>query len=95
MKQGRLGAILLAAAVAACACGSVEPGGAPSPSNRAGPCALPDPPLRDLAEGRTIGTAYRSSFADGDRCYAEIAGREFGSLTTEIGTMTNTVAPAS
>ncbi|KXP03709.1 endo-1,4-beta-xylanase [Tsukamurella pseudospumae] len=90
MKRGRPCAILVGAAIAA-ACGTVEPGA--SPSNRAGPCDLAGPPPRDLAEGRTIGTAYRSVFADGDRCYAEIAGRDFGSLTTEIGTMTNTVAP--
>ncbi|MBS4101888.1 endo-1,4-beta-xylanase, partial [Tsukamurella paurometabola] len=60
-----------------------------------GACPLPAPALRELwaARGKTIGTAYRSTFAAGDPCYSEIAGREFGSLTTEIGTMTNTVAP--
>ena len=53
------------------------------------------PPLTDLAaaQGRVIGTAYRSTFAEGDPCYQNVATAEFGSLTTEIGTMMNTVEP--
>lgn len=46
------------------------------------------------ARGITIGTAYRSTFAENDRCYRDVALAEFDSLTTEIGTMMNTVEPA-
>lgn len=54
------------------------------------------PELADLASarGKVFGTAYRSTFASGDACYADVATSEFGSLTTEIGTMMNTVQPA-
>lgn len=83
----------MALAVAGCVAAPEVAGPAPSTSDSA--CPLPTPALRELAaaQGKTIGTAYRSTFATGDPCYEEIAGREFGSLTTEIGTMTNTVAP--
>ena len=59
-----------------------------------GRCGLADRTLAELARarGKTIGTAYRITFADDDPCYREVA--EFDSLTTEIGTMTNTVEPA-
>lgn len=88
-----LGPIIALVALAVVACGAPEPAGRAPSSD--GACPLLSPPLRELvaAHGKTIGTAYRSSFAAGDGCYEEIAGREFGSLTTEIGTMTNTVAP--
>jgi endo-1,4-beta-xylanase len=53
------------------------------------------PSLAELAEARGLvfGTAFRSTFAVGDACYREVATSEFGSLTTEIGTMMNTVQP--
>ncbi|WP_231857331.1 endo-1,4-beta-xylanase [Tsukamurella tyrosinosolvens] len=86
---------LLVVALAAAGCGSAPEPAGPSPSMSDGACPLPSPSLREhaAARGKTIGTAYRSTFAAGDPCYEEVAGREFGSLTTEIGTMTNTVAP--
>ena len=61
-----------------------------------GHCGVTDPTLARLAEarGKTIGTAYRSTYADGDSCYREVALAEFDSLTTEIGTMSNTVQPS-
>lgn len=67
-----------------------------SARGEARPCELPSPSLRDLASraGKSIGTAFRSTYAAGDRCYEAVAKREFNALTTEIGTMTNTVAPA-
>lgn len=54
------------------------------------------PSLTDLAarRGKVFGTAYRSTYATGDPCYQEVAVSEFGSLTTEIGTMMNTIQPA-
>lgn len=86
---------LLTLALTVTGCSSAPESAGPSPSLPDGVCPLPAPALRDLvaAQGKTIGTAYRSTFAAGDPCYEEVAGREFGSLTTEIGTMTNTVAP--
>lgn len=53
--------------------------------------------LADLAAARAkvFGTAYRSTFAVNDPCYREVATAEFGSLTTEIGTMMNTILTAS
>lgn len=61
-----------------------------------GHCGVTDPTLARLAEarGKTIGTAYRSTYAYGDSCYREVALAEFDSLTTEIGTMTNAVQPS-
>lgn len=55
------------------------------------------PSLAELAaaRGKVIGTAYRSTFAVDDACYREVAVSEFGSLTTEIGTMMNTVQPTA
>ncbi|MDF2823738.1 MAG: glycoside hydrolase [Mycobacterium sp.] len=65
-------------------------------SSRLAECEVTDPTLSELAELRdiSIGTAYRSAFAEGDRCYRDVALAEFDSLTTEIGTMMNTVQPA-
>lgn len=59
-------------------------------------CGVTEPTLAQLAQtrGRTIGTAYRSTYADGDPCYRDVALGEFDSLTTEIGTMMNTVQPS-
>jgi len=56
---------------------------------------MSEPTLADLAtkRGKIIGVAYRSTFADGDPCYEEVAVTEFNSLTTEIGTMMNTIEP--
>ncbi|RDH09889.1 endo-1,4-beta-xylanase [Tsukamurella pulmonis] len=84
--------VLTGAFLAACGTPLSSPN---APFTPAESCPLPSPPLRELVAGheKTIGTAYRSTFAANDPCYEEIAGREFGSLTTEIGTMTNTVAP--
>jgi endo-1,4-beta-xylanase len=61
-----------------------------------GECGIVDPTLAQLAKarGKTIGTAYRSTFARDDPCYREVALAEFDSVTTEIGTMMNTVEPA-
>lgn len=58
-------------------------------------CAAETPTLADLTRGShmVVGTAYRSTFATDDPCYEVTALHDFGSLTTEIGTMTNTVAP--
>lgn len=66
-----------------------------APEQHAGECGVVDPTLTALAHarGKSIGTAYRSTFAAGDPCYREVALAEFGSLTTEIGTMMNTVEP--
>jgi endo-1,4-beta-xylanase len=54
------------------------------------------PSLTDLASRRrkVFGTAYRSTYAADDACYQDVAVSEFGSLTTEIGTMMNTIQPA-
>jgi endo-1,4-beta-xylanase len=59
-------------------------------------CGMTGPSLADLAsaKGKVIGTAYRSTYATGDPCYQDVAVSEFGSLTTEIGTMMNTIQPA-
>ncbi len=59
-------------------------------------CGIVDPTLAELAQsrGKLFGTAYRSTFAIGDACYREVALAEFDSLTTEIGTMMNTIQPA-
>lgn len=61
-----------------------------------GECGVSDPVLAQLAKtrGKTMGTAYRSTFAQNDPCYRDVALAEFDSLTTEIGTMMNTVQPA-
>ncbi|KWX24512.1 glycoside hydrolase [Mycolicibacterium wolinskyi] len=59
-------------------------------------CGVTDPTLAQLAKarGKTVGTAYRSTYAANDPCYHTVALAEFDSLTTEIGTMMNTVQPA-
>ncbi len=58
-------------------------------------CGMSDPTIADLAtdRGKTFGTAYRSTYAANDPCYEQVAATEFNSLTTEIGTMMNTVQP--
>lgn len=63
--------------------------------HRTGQCGIVDPSLAELAATRrkVFGTAYRSTFATGDPCYREVAITEFGSLTTEIGTMMNIIEP--
>ncbi len=65
------------------------------PPEHHGQCGVTDPTLAQLAKprGKTIGTAYRSTYAQNDPCYREVALAEFDSLTTEIGTMMNTVQP--
>jgi endo-1,4-beta-xylanase len=62
-----------------------------------GTCGMAGPSLAELAtaRGKVFGTAYRSTFAVDDPCYREVAVSEFGSLTTEIGTMMNTVQPTA
>ena len=52
-------------------------------------------PLGELgkAKDKLVGTAFRSTFSEGDDRYQQVALQDFASLTTEIGTMTNTVAP--
>jgi endo-1,4-beta-xylanase len=64
---------------------------------REGTCGMTGPSLAELAaaRGKVIGTAYRSTFAVDDPCYRDVAVSEFGSLTTEIGTMMNTVQPTA
>lgn len=59
-------------------------------------CGVTDSTLAQLAQarGKTVGTAYRSTYAANDPCYRAVALGEFDSLTTEIGTMMNTVQPA-
>ncbi len=58
-------------------------------------CGMSNPTIADLAadRGKTFGTAYRSTYAANDPCYEQVAVTEFNSLTTEIGTMMNTVQP--
>lgn len=92
---------LFVAALAGCGPASDPPasGGAAQDvvsSNGSAGCGVTDPTLSELAEPRdiSVGTAYRSAFAEGDRCYRDVALAEFDSLTTEIGTMMNTVQPA-
>lgn len=92
---------LLVAALAGC-----EPASSPTDSgnatqdaassNQRERCGVTNPTLSELAEPRniSIGTACRSTFAEGDRCYQDVALAEFDSFTTEIGTMMNTVQPA-
>lgn len=62
---------------------------------RVGHCMATEASLADLAasHGKDFGAAYRSSYAVHDPCYVDVAVSEFNSLTTEIGTMTNTVQP--
>ena len=93
MGSGPIGVVLAAAViVAASACSPAAPTAGPPPPPR---CGTASPTLTDVTRGShlTIGTAYRSTFAVGDPCYEATALHDFASLTTEIGTMTNTVAP--
>ena len=79
---------LVVAALILSACGSAPPPQAA--------CATQTPTLVEATAGThmTVGTAYRSTYAVDDPCYEATAVHDFASLTTEIGTMTNTVAPA-
>ncbi len=92
-----MGAMVLVASLAVSGCES-RPSGSPTSvvGPRTGQCGIVDPSLAELAaaRGKVFGTAYRSTFAAGDPCYREVATTEFGSLTTEIGTMMNTIEPA-
>lgn len=75
--------------------GSARPLPHASPASLDGRCPATDETLRQLAErsGKLIGTAYRSSYGDEDPCYADTAAREFNSITPEIATFTNALAP--
>lgn len=94
-------ALLVLSVLSGCA---AERDGTTSPGTRASTappqlqkeCGLTDPTLAQLAQarGKTVGTAYRSTYATNDPCYRAVALTEFDSLTTEIGTMMNTVQPA-
>lgn len=98
MNSSRIGVpALLVGALMAAACGTSEDVAPSSDGARSRTCGVEAGQLRDFAaqRGKTVGTAYRSTFATDDPCYADIAGAAFGSVTTEIGTMTNTVAPAA
>ncbi|MDF2585909.1 MAG: glycoside hydrolase [Mycobacterium sp.] len=77
---------LLVAVLAGCSPASIPPDAADD--LHPGGCGVTDPGLSELAEARgiSIGTAYRSTFAESDRCYRDVALAEFDSLTTEIGT---------
>lgn len=89
------GPAVLVGALLVSACGATETATPSSETAKSRVCGSDVADLRELAEqrGKTIGTAYRSTFAEGDPCYAAVAGTAFNSVTTEIGTMTNTVAP--
>lgn len=82
----------VAAVVLIAAACSTQESATPVP---AGHCMTTDKPLAALAaaHGKVFGTAYRSAYATNDPCYMDVAASEFNSLTTEIGTMTNTVQP--
>lgn len=91
-------AVLLVGSVGGCSTDRGDSGDAAESARQGpGPCALDAPAVRDLSAqaGKSVGTAYRTNYDAGDHCYTAVANREFDSLTTEIGTMTNTVAPAS
>jgi endo-1,4-beta-xylanase len=73
------------------------PVGAANATPPSGPgCELTANPLRGLTArtGRIIGTAYRTEYAEVDPCYAPVAQHEFNSLTPEIATFPNALAPA-
>ncbi|GAA1016124.1 endo-1,4-beta-xylanase [Tsukamurella strandjordii] len=87
---------LASAGLLSAACTVPAPPSSPDSPAPAAPTCGPDTAgFRGAAErsGIDVGTAYRSTFTDGDPCYESVAGTAFTSLTTEIGTMTNTVAP--
>ncbi|MHA3021807.1 endo-1,4-beta-xylanase [Mycobacterium sp. BMJ-28] len=88
--------MLVTALAVSCGCSASPPEHESTGPARDGRCGMTGPSLADLASrrGKVFGTAYRSTYAAGDACYQEVAVREFGSLTTEIGTMMNTVQPA-
>jgi endo-1,4-beta-xylanase len=87
---------LMSVALVASGCTSQPSNQRPPAANPEGACGMAGPSLADLAaaRGQVLGIAYRSTFAVDDPCYLEVAVSEFGSLTTEIGTMMNTVEPA-
>lgn len=93
MKLLRAGGLARVAAVvlvgAAC---STHESATPGP---VGNCMTTDRSLADLAaaHGKVYGTAFSSTYTANDPCYLDVAASEFNSLTTEIGTMTNTVQP--
>jgi endo-1,4-beta-xylanase len=87
----------MSVALVASGCTSA-PSNQPSPTAAPeGTCGMAGPSLAELAaaRGKVFGTAYRSTFAVDDPCYRKVTVSEFGSLTTEIGTMMNTVQPAA
>lgn len=59
-------------------------------------CPVVGEPLRSVSAigGIDIGVAYRPAYATDDPCYEVVAGREFDSLTPEIATFPNALAPA-
>lgn len=90
----RRAALLSTVALLVAGCAAAPPS-TPDPPPNETVCGTDAASLRTLAQrsGIDVGTAYRSSFAPGDTCYEAVARAAFSSLTTEIGTMTNTVAP--
>lgn len=91
MGVGRGVSVVASVVLIASACGS----SGPTSSGQSTTCVNTDRRLADLAaaNGKVFGTAYRSTYATGDACYRDVATSQFNSLTTEIGTMTNTVQP--
>ncbi|MDX1876062.1 endo-1,4-beta-xylanase [Mycolicibacterium sp. 120266] len=89
----QVAAVAIAGCVLISSCSTL---GTPTKHRRDADCGMEGSSLADLAtaRGKTFGTAYRSSYAASDDCYRHVAITEFGSLTTEIGTMTNTVQPS-
>ncbi len=76
------------------------PAQAPAQAPASGPaetadCPTPDPALKELAaqRGISVGTAYRPAYATDDPCYEAAAAAMFDSLTPELATFTNAVAP--
>lgn len=92
---GLVAVLALGAPLPTAHAGSARPLPAASPASSDGRCPSTDETLRQLAErsGKLVGTAYRNSYADEDPCYAGTAAREFNSITPEIATFTNALAP--
>lgn len=73
-----------------------EPGAEPEAGGSAtATCPSPDPSIRELAErgGRSFGAAYRPAYAAADPCYESTAVGAFSTLTPELATFPNAVAP--
>lgn len=87
--------IVIILCTAGCAAPQLKAGKSDPEKNLNSECGILDPPLTELAtaRGKVFGTAYRSTFVIDDSCYERVAVTEFGSLTTEIGTMMNTIQP--